>query len=93
MAELAERRLTVERIAAIHGATNIRVCGPVARGEARKDSDVDLVVDMDDDRDMLDLVELVLDLEDELGRRVDVLTVSRGRSPSHYSPTDAMVAG
>ena len=93
MAELAERRSTVERIAAIHGAANIRVCGSVARGEARTDSDVDLVVDMDDDRDMLDLVELVLDLEHELGRRVDVLRVSRGRPPSRYSPAGAIVAG
>ena len=93
MAELAERRLTVERIAAIHGAATIRVCGSVARGEARTDSDVDLVVDMDDDRDMLDLVELVLDLEHELGRRVDVLRVSRGRPPSRYSPADAIVVG
>jgi len=93
MAELAERRLTVERIAAIHGAANIRVCGSVARGDARTDSDVDLVVDMDDDRDMLDLVELVLDLEHELGRRVDVLRVSRGRPPSRYSPAGAIVAG
>src|SRR5215469_429905 len=92
MAELAKRRLAVERIAAMHGAANIRVCGSVARGQARADSDIDLVADLDDDRDRLDLVELVLDLQDELGRRVDVLTVSRGRPPSRYSPADAIVA-
>jgi len=71
---------------------NIRVCGSVARGEARPDSDIDLVVDMDDNRDVLDLVELVLDLEEELGRRVDVLAMSRGRPPSRYSPVYAIVA-
>jgi len=92
MAELADRRLTVERIAAARGAVNIRVCGSVARGEARPDSDIDLVVDMDDNRDVLDLVELVLDLEEELGRRVDVLAMSRGRPPSRYSPVYAIVA-
>jgi len=92
MAELAEHRLTVERIAAAHGAANIRVCGSVARGQARPDSDVDLVVDMDDNRDVLDLVELVLDLEQELGRRVDVLAISCGRQPSRYSPVYAIVA-
>jgi len=93
MAELARRRQALERIAAIRGAANIRVCGSVARGDARTDSDVDLVVDMDEDRDMLDLVELVLDLEDELGRQVDVLMVSPGGPPSRYSPADAIVAG
>jgi len=93
MAELAEHRLAVERIAATRGAANIRACGSVARGDARTDSDVDLVVDMDDERDVLDLVELVLDLEDELGRPVDVLSVPRGRPLSRYSPADAIVAG
>jgi len=92
MAELAERRSAVERIAAIHGAANIRVCGSVARGQARHDSDVDLVVDIDDDRDVLDLAELVVDLQDELGRPVDVLAVSRGLPPSDYPPVQAIVA-
>jgi predicted nucleotidyltransferase len=75
------------------GAANIRVCGSIDRGEARHHSDVDLVVDIDDDRDVLDLAELVLDLEDEQGRRVDVLAVSRGRPASGYSPVHALVVG
>lgn len=62
------------RIAAQHGARNVRVFGSIARGEDRADSDVDLLVEMEDDRSLLDLVGLEQDLEDLLGRDVDVLT-------------------
>jgi len=92
MAALVARRASLERIAAAHGASNLRVCGSVARGDARPDSDVDLVVDMDDAHDILDLAELVLDLETELGHRVDVLPLSQSRTESLYSPIAAIVA-
>ena len=92
MAALVARRASLERIAAAHGASNLRVCGSVARGDARPDSDVDLVVDMDDAHDILDLAELVLDLETELGHRVDVLPLSQSRPESLYSPIAAIVA-
>lgn len=62
------------QIAARHGARNVRVFGSVARGEDRTDSDVDLLVEMADDRSLLDLVGLEQDLEELLGRNVDVLT-------------------
>ena len=62
------------RIAAQHGARNVRVLGSVARGEDRTDSDVDFLVEMGDDRSLLDLIGLEQDLEDLLGRHVDVLT-------------------
>src|SRR5215472_13858091 len=51
MAELRRHRDAIERIAAVHGAANVRVCGSVARGDAQPDSDIDLVVDMAGDRD------------------------------------------
>ena len=50
------------------------VFGSVARGEARPGSDVDLLVDMDSDRSLLDLVGLGQDLEELLACKVDVLT-------------------
>ena len=62
------------RIASRHGARNVRVFGSVARGEDRADSDVDLLVEMDDERSLLDLVGLEQDLEALLRRNVDVLT-------------------
>ena len=67
-------REEILRIAARHGARNVRVFGSVARGEDRTDSDVDLLVVMADDRSLLDLVGLEQDLEELLGRNVDVLT-------------------
>lgn len=68
------RRDEILQIAATHGARNVRVFGSVARGEDRSDSDVDLLVEMADDRSLLDLVGLEQDLEELLGRHVDVLT-------------------
>ena len=77
LAHLRERREEILRIAAARGARNVRVVGSVARGEAVPESDVDLLVDLEDDRDVLDLSGLILDLEEALGRRVDVLETDR----------------
>ncbi|MBZ5563679.1 MAG: nucleotidyltransferase family protein [Acidobacteriia bacterium] len=71
---LQGRREEIVRIAARHGATNVRVFGSVARGEARPDSDVDFLVDLEGGRSLLDLGGLLMDLEALLGRGVDVVT-------------------
>jgi predicted nucleotidyltransferase len=62
------------RIAALHGAANLRVFGSAVRGEDLADSDLDLLVTFDDDRSLLDHVALKQDLEDLLGSPVDVVT-------------------
>ena len=72
--DLQANRSEILRIASTHGARNLRVFGSVARGEDHPDSDIDLLVDMDPWRSLLDLVALGQDLEDLLQRRVDVLT-------------------
>lgn len=72
--ELQGRRQDILRVAAKHGARNVRVFGSAARGEDRPDSDLDLLVEMESGRSLLDLVALGQDLEDLLHRRVDVLT-------------------
>jgi predicted nucleotidyltransferase len=72
--DLRQKRNDILRIAARYGARNLRVFGSVARGDDRAHSDVDLLVDMDPDRSLLDLVGLGQDLEELLDRRVDVLT-------------------
>jgi predicted nucleotidyltransferase len=72
---IEQNRQQILRIAANHGARNVRVFGSVARGDDRAYSDVDLLVEMDADRSLLDLVGLEQDLEHLLQRRVDVLTL------------------
>jgi len=65
---------TVHRVAARHGVRSVRVFGSVARREQRPDSDLDLLVDMEPRRSLLDLVAFVQDLEEALGRHVDAVT-------------------
>ncbi|MCX5725013.1 MAG: nucleotidyltransferase family protein [Nitrospirae bacterium] len=74
------KRIEILRLAAAHGAHNVRVFGSVARGESRQDSDIDFLVEMDNGRSLLDLIELSQDLETLLQRKVDVLT-DQGMSP------------
>ena len=77
---LRPKRSRILRVAARHGARNLRVFGSVARGTAKAHSDIDFLVDMEDGRTLLDLVGLSQDLESLLKRKVDVVT-SRGLSP------------
>jgi uncharacterized protein len=79
-AELNKHRATILRIAAQHGARNVRVFGSVARGTDSETSDLDLLVAMEPGRSLLDLVALNQDLQDALGRPVDVVTEG-GLSP------------
>ncbi|GAB4282268.1 MAG: nucleotidyltransferase [Oscillatoriaceae cyanobacterium] len=72
---LQENREEIIKIATKHGAYNLRIFGSVARGEERQDSDVDFLVEMESDRNLLDRIGLMQDLEDLLGRKVDVATV------------------
>jgi len=74
MATLRRRRSEILAAAARHGASNVRVFGSVVRGEARPGSDVDLLVDMEPGRSLLDLAGLHLELEDLLGFPVEIGT-------------------
>lgn len=67
-----EKRDAIVRIAAKHGATNVRLIGSFARGEGRNNSDVDLLVDWKDGTSLLDQAALMLELETLLGRKVDI---------------------
>jgi predicted nucleotidyltransferase len=69
-----EKREEILRIAAQHGAYNVRIFGSVARGEAGPESDVDFLVEMESGRSLLDLAGLLVDLQDLLGCKVDVAT-------------------
>jgi uncharacterized protein len=68
------------RIARVHGAQTVRVFGSRARGDARADSDLDLLIALEPGRSLLDVVAIKQDLEDLLGFPVDVVT-ERALSP------------
>ena len=77
---LTEKHDEILRIAARHGAKNIRVFGSVARGDSDAASDVDVLVDMEPGRSLLDMGGLLMDLQNLLGCSVDVVT-ERGLRP------------
>jgi uncharacterized protein len=77
---LQKYRTEILDLAARHGATDMRVFGSLARGEGTENSDLDLLVELEAGRSLLDLVGLKQDLEDLLHRSVDVVT-ERALSP------------
>ncbi len=56
------------------GPTIVRLFGSIARGEAQADSDIDILVDLEPGRSLLDLGGLLMDLQTLLGYPVDVVT-------------------
>jgi predicted nucleotidyltransferase len=54
----------------------LRIFGSFARGEERPDSDIDLLVEMERDRSLLDIIAIKHDLEDLIHRKVDVVTAN-----------------
>jgi predicted nucleotidyltransferase len=75
-----ERRDEILRVAARHGAGNVRLFGSAARGEDRPDSDIDLLVDVTGSTTPWFPGSLTADLEQLLGRRVQVV-IRRSLSP------------
>jgi hypothetical protein len=59
------------RVAAKHGARNVRLFGSVLRGEAKEGSDVDVLVHLDEHASLLDHIALMRELEELLGCPVD----------------------
>ena len=70
----ADRREDILRVAHRRGARNVRVFGSVARGEANENSDLDLLVEWEPGRSLLDHAGLVQDLQELLGVKVHVGT-------------------
>lgn len=71
---LEPHRNEIVRLASRYGAYNVRVFGSVARGEDDARSDIDFLVDMEPGRTLFDLGGLLMDLQDLIGQRVDVVT-------------------
>jgi predicted nucleotidyltransferase len=81
-AQLMELRPEILRIAAEHGARNVRLFGSVARGEDGPASDIDLLVTFDPDRSLMDHAALVEALQSLLGRPVEIAS-ERGIKPRY----------
>jgi predicted nucleotidyltransferase len=77
MASLEKIRIHRQEILDIarkYGATNIRIFGSVVRGEAHADSDYDFLIDLEPDRSAFEIGGLLMDLQDLLTARVDIVT-------------------
>jgi predicted nucleotidyltransferase len=78
---LKNKRNEILDIATCYGARKMRIFGSVLRGEAKLNSDVDFLVELETGRSLLDIIAIKQDLEDLLGCKVDVVTEA---APSPY---------
>jgi uncharacterized protein len=76
--------------AARHGASNVRIFGSVARGDARPESDIDLLIDVEPSRSLFELAGLLIELQDILGVHVDLVEASALRPEDDDILTDAI---
>lgn len=56
------------------GVTRSSLFGSYVRGENRKNSDIDILVDLPRGKSLFDLIDLQMKLEETLGRKIDVVT-------------------
>ena len=71
---IKKNRKAILEIAKRYGAIKVRLFGSLARGTFTEASDVDLLVNMQPGSSLLDIIAIKQDLEDLLGRKVDVVT-------------------
>ncbi len=71
---IKSKREAILDIARKYGATKLRVFGSMARGEESPESDLDLIVEMERGSSLLDIIAIKQDIEELLGRKVDIVT-------------------
>ncbi len=72
--EIEEKKDSIIRVLKKNGVRRASLFGSTARGEATKDSDIDLLVEFEEIKSLLDLARLKIELEELLGKKVDILT-------------------
>lgn len=72
--KIKAHRQEILDIAKKYGASNIRIFGSVARGEAGPDSDYDFLIELEPSRSAFEIGGLLMDLQDLLGAKVDIVT-------------------
>jgi len=73
---VVSKKQEISELAARYGASHIRLFGSVARHTADADSDIDFLVELEPGRTLFDLGGLSYDLEQLLGKHVDVCIVN-----------------
>ncbi len=73
---IGSKRSQILVIAKEYGVSNVRVFGSVADGTADENSDIDFLVDLEEGRTLFDLGGLLMDLQDLLQRKIDVVTTT-----------------
>ncbi len=71
---IISKREQIIDIASKHKIFNIRLFGSVLREEETSNSDIDFLVECEDNCSLFDLISLKYDLEEVLGRKIDVVT-------------------
>ncbi len=72
--EVKAKREDILNIAKKHGAYNIRIFGSVVRGEAKQDSDLDVLIELEPNRSLFDHAALMVELQEIMNCKVDVVT-------------------
>lgn len=81
--DIRSRREAILEVARRYGASNVRIFGSVARGDATENSDLDLIVRFEPGRSLLDHGGLIMDLRELLGVNVDVIDEEAMRERFH----------
>ena len=72
--DIKEIQKRIQPILRQHGVVRASIFGSFAKNEAKNDSDLDLLIEFGDKKTLLDMAALHIDLEQELNRKVDLLT-------------------
>lgn len=90
---LAANRTELESVCRLYGATEVKVFGSVARGDANPDSDIDVLVDLQGPahQQLMSMLGLGEELSELLGLRVDVLARGIARDDLATSVAAEMV--
>lgn len=72
--KLEEIKDIIVKVLKKHNVKRAAIFGSIARGEATEESDIDIVIEFEGRKSLLDLVDLKLELQELLGKKVDVIT-------------------
>lgn len=73
---IGSKRPQILAIAKEYGASNVRIFGSLAEDTADENSDIDFLVDLEEGRTLFDLGGLLMDLQDLLQCKIDVVTTA-----------------